>query len=405
MARQGRAGPALGLVAFGSFIAGIFGIILLAFFAPPLANVALDFGPPEYFSLVILGMTLLIYLGSGSILKSIITAGFGLILGCVGQDPIFGKPRLTFGIEVLRDGVELIAAVMGLFGIPEVLENIERPEKRDIFEAEIKGLLPSRQDWRASAKPIIRGSMLGFFLGVLPGGGSVISSFASYAIEKKFSKHPEAFGKGAIEGVAGPESANNSASMGAMVPLLTLGIPGNAVTALLLAALLVHGIRPGPLLITNHPELFWGIIMSMFFGNLLLLALNLPLIRLWVQVLKVPYHVLFPLILLFCLVGAYSVNMRETDILIMLAFGLIGYFFKKYGYESAPLLLAFILEPTMEMNFRQSLIISRGNFSIFLFRPYSLAFLLTAFLFLFLPLFSSFRRKKREIRIAGGEEV
>jgi len=399
MARQGRAGPALGIAAFGSFIAGISGIILLAILAPSLANVALDFGAPEFFSLMVLGLTLVIYLGSTSVVKALMMAVLGVILGCIGQDPILGAPRLTYGVEALLDGVDLIPVIMGLFGISEVLINLEKEEKREIFETKITGLLPSRQDWKLSAMPITRGSLLGFFLGVVPGGGALLASFASYAIEKKFSKHPEKFGRGAIEGVAGPETANNAGTMGAMVPLLTLGIPSNVAMALLLAALMIHGTHPGPLLIQNHPDLFWGILASMIIGNLLLLLLNLPLIGMWVKVLKVPYKVLFPLIIMFCLIGAYSVHMNVIDIIIMLIFGGLGYLMKKYQYDGAPLVLAFILGPMMETALRQSLIVSRGSFSIFVSRPYSLISLLIALVFLLLPLIP-FLRKKREKLVA-----
>ena len=365
MARKGRAGPALGISAFGSFIAGISGIILLAVLAPSLAQIALDFGPPEFFSLMILGLTLVIYLGSASMIKALMMAAFGVVLGCIGQDPILGNPRLTYGIEALFDGVDLIPVIMGLFGISEVLINLEKREQREIYETEIKGLLPTREDWKQSAKPIARGTLLGFFLGIVPGGGALLASFASYAIEKKFSKHPEKFGTGAIEGVAGPETANNAGTMGAMVPLLTLGIPSNVVMALLLAALMIHGTPPGPMLIENHPDLFWGILASMILGNFLLLLLNLPLIGMWVQILKVPYKILSPLIIMFCLIGAYSVHLNVVDIVIMLFFGGLGYLMKKYEYDAAPLVLAFILGPMLETALRQSLIVSHGALTSF----------------------------------------
>jgi putative tricarboxylic transport membrane protein len=397
MARRGRAGPALGISAFGSFIAGVLGVIFLAILAPSLANFALSFGPPEYLSLMVLGMTLLIYLTSGSILKALMMAAFGIILGCIGQDPISGNPRLIYGIEALWDGVGLVPVIMGLFGISEVLINIEKGEegRGEIYKTKIKGLLPSCEDWRRSAKPIARGSIVGFLVGVIPGGSAVLASFASYALEKRFAKHPEEFGMGAIEGVAGPESANNSATMGCMVPLLTLGIPSNVVMAMLLSALMIHGTPPGPLLINSHPEIFWGIIVSMFLGNLMLLALNLPLIGMWVQVLKIPYKVLFPLIILFCLIGVYSVISSVTDIVIMLFFGWIGYLMKKYEYDGAPLVLAFVIGPLIETNLRQSLILSHGSFNIFFLRPISLGCLLVAFI---LPIFSliPFLKKKRE---------
>ena len=399
MARQGRAGPALGISAFGSFIAGISGIIMLSILAPSLAQVALDFGPPEFFSLMILGLTLVVYLGSSSMIKALMMAAVGAILGCIGQDPILATPRLTYGLDVLFDGLDLIPIIMGLFGISEVLINLETEEKREIYETKIKGLLPSLEDWKLSTKPILRGSLLGFFLGVIPGGGALLASFTSYAIEKKFSKHPEKFGHGAIEGVAGPETANNAGTMGAMVPLLTLGIPTNVAMALLLAALMIHGTPPGPLLIQNHPELFWGILASMFFGNLMLLLLNLPLIGIWVKVLKVPYKVLFPLIVIFCIIGAYSVHMNVMDVLIMLFFGVLGYFMRKFGYDGAPLVLAFILAPMMETALRQSLIVSKGDFSIFITRPYSLIALATAIIFLLMPLIPFFRKKREKLAI------
>jgi putative tricarboxylic transport membrane protein len=399
MARQGRAGPALGIAAFGSFIAGITGIIFLGVLAPSLAQIALDFGPPEFFSLMLLGLTLVIYLGSASMIKALMMAAFGVVLGCIGQDPILGNPRLTYGVEALFDGVDLIPVIMGLFGISEVLINLEKAEHREICETEIQRLLPSREDWKKSAKPIARGSLLGFFLGIVPGGGALLASFASYAIEKKFSSHPERFGTGAIEGVAGPETANNAGTMGAMVPLLTLGIPSNVAMALLLAALMIHGTPPGPMLIESHPDLFWGILASMILGNFLLLLLNLPLIGMWVKVLKIPYRVLFPLIIMFCLVGAYSVHLNVVDIVVMLVFSGLGYLMKKYEYDGAPLVLAFILGPMMETALRQSLIVSHGKFGIFLSRPYSLVALITAFLFLIFPLIP-FMRKKRERFVA-----
>jgi len=402
MARQGRAGPALGISAFGSFIAGISGVIMLSFLAPSLAQVALDFGPPEFFSLMVLGLTLVIYLGSASMIKALMMAAIGAVLGCIGQDPILAAPRLTYGIDALFDGVDLVPVIMGLFGISEVLLNLEKKGEREIYDTEIKGLLPSLQDWKLSSKPIARGSLIGFLLGVVPGGGALLASFTSYALEKKFSKHPEKFGHGAIEGVAGPETANNAGTMGAMVPLLTLGIPSNVAMALLLAALMIHGTPPGPLLIQNHPDLFWGILASMFIGNLFLLLLNLPLIGIWVKILKVPYKVLSPLIIVFCLIGAYSVHMNVADILIMLFFGGLGYFMKKFDYDGAPLILAFVLAPMMETALRQSLIVSRGDFGIFVSRPYSLMALATAVVFLVMPLIPRLREKREKIVFKDG---
>ena len=395
MARQGRAGSALGIAAFGSFIAGCLSIIGLTLFAPPLALAALQFGPPEYFSLMCLAMTVLIYLASESLIRAIMMAALGVILGCIGQDQETGSVRYVFGITELMDGIGLGPLVMGLFGLSEVFLNIEKSvQKRDIFEAKIMGLLPNRQDWKDSIKPIFRGSLLGFFLGILPGGGAVISSFASYAMEKKLSKTPERFGQGAIEGVAGPESSNNAATGGAFIPLLTLGIPPNVVMALLLGALMIHGVAPGPLLMKEHPEIFWAVVASMYIGNGMLLVLNLPLIGLWIQVLKVPYKILFPLIILFCLIGAYSITNSTFDMTVMVFFGLFGYLMRKYRYEGAPLVLAFVLGPMFETSLRNSLLISDGSFLIFVTRPIAGAgFLITLFMLVstFLPVF----RKKR----------
>jgi putative tricarboxylic transport membrane protein len=326
-------------------------------------------------------------------------AAFGIILGCIGQDPSTGSARFSFGVTELLDGIGLAPLVMGLFGVSEVFLNIgETLQQRQVFKTfktKIKDLLPNKKDWADSIKPILRGTVIGFFLGIIPGGGSIIASFASYAIEKKVSKHPEKFGTGAIEGVAGPESANNAGSEGCFVPLLTLGIPPNAVMALLLGALMIHGVTPGPLLILKNPELFWGVVASMYLGNVMLLALNLPLIGIWVQVLKVPYRILFPLILLFCLIGAYSINNNLFDVSIMLLFGVLGYFMKKIGYEGAPLVLAFVLGPMLENSLRQSLLISDGSFLIFFTRPISgTGMLLTLAMLtsLIIPTISKFRK-------------
>jgi len=400
MARQGRAGPALGIAAFGSFIGGTISLVGLMLVAPPLAEAALKFGPPEYFALMVLGMTTLIYLASGSIPKALMMAVVGIILGSVGIDATSGAQRFTFGILELNDGIGIVPLVMGLFGISEVLLNVEQSFKRDIFKTRLKGLLPSRQDWKESAKPITRGSILGFFLGILPGGGALISSFVSYAMEKRVSKHPEKFGQGAIEGVAGPETANNSATGGAFIPLLTLGIPANVVMAVLLGALMIYGMQPGPLLMRNHPDLFWGVVTSMYIGNGMLLVLNLPLIGLWVQVLKIPYRILFPLILVFCLIGVYSINYSVTDVLIMIICGILGYLMRKFKYEAAPLVLAYILGPMLEMALRQSLAISNGSFAIFLTRPIAGTGIVLAILLVLSPLLPWMRRR----RLALGEE-
>ena len=392
MARKGRAGPALGISVFGSFIAGTFAVISLTFLAPLLANLALKFGPPEYFSLMIVGITVLTFLSSGSMIKSLMMAAVGLILGGVGMDAISGKYRFTYGAQVLADGVGLVPAVMGLFGISEVLLNLETVIEREIFATRIKDLFPTLKDWADSIGSIIRGTILGFFIGIIPGGGAIVASFASYAIEKKASKHPEEFGKGAIQGVAGPEAANNAAAGGAFIPLLTLGIPANAVMAILLGALMIHGLQPGPLLMTKAPDIFWGTIVSMYIGNGMLLVLNLPLIPLWVMVLKVPYYLLYPLIILFCLVGAYSIGNNVGDVIVMLISGIVGYLMKKFNYEGAPMVLALVLGPMLEEALRLSLILSQGDFSIFITRPISLGFLILAVLLLIIPIITQ-RRK------------
>jgi putative tricarboxylic transport membrane protein len=396
MALQGRAGPALGISAFGSFIGGTISVIGLMLVAPPLANLALNFGPPEYVSLMCLGLTILIYLASGSILKALMMAAMGIILGCIGQETTTGYVRFAFGVNDLVDGIGLAPLCMGLFGISEVFATIERTSVRgEISDTRIKGLFPNRKDWKDSLMPIFRGSIIGFFLGILPGGGAIISSFASYAIEKKVSKHPERFGAGAIEGVAGPETANNAATGGCLIPLLTLGIPTNSVVALLLGALMIHGITPGPLLIAQHKELFWGVVVSMYIGNALLLVLNLPLIGIWVRVLKIPYRILFPLIILFCVIGAYSISNSLFDVGVMFLFGVVGYLMKKFGYEGAPLVLAFVLGPMLEYSLRQSLLMSKGSFSIFFIRPISGAGMLLTLIMLLssiIPAFGKFRR-------------
>jgi putative tricarboxylic transport membrane protein len=394
MARQGRAGPALGIAAFGSFIAGTVGIITLMFLAEPLSNVALSFGPPEFFSLMILALTISTYLAHGSMIKALIMVVLGMGLSQVGTDIISGRMRFTFGIIELQDGIGLVPLVMGLFGISEVLISLEESGDVTILKEKIKGLLPNLKDWMDSIRAIIRGTFLGFFLGILPGGGAVVASFVSYAVEKRFSKHPEKFGTGAIEGVAGPESANNSATSGAFIPLFVLGIPSNAVMALLLGALMIHGLQPGPLLIKENPEVFWGTVMSMYIGNVMLLILNLPLIGLWVRVLKVPYRILFPLILFFCVIGCYSLYTRAFDVFMMLIFGIIGYIFRKVKYEPAPLVLAFILGPLMENALGQSLLMFGGDLSLFITRPISASCLIVA---LMLLLGSIFSRKGRGV--------
>ncbi|MCX5914791.1 MAG: tripartite tricarboxylate transporter permease [Deltaproteobacteria bacterium] len=389
MARKGRAGPALGISAFGSFIGGTVGIIGLMIIGPPLARWALKFGPAEYFSLMVLGLTLLTFLGSKSMIRALMMAVLGLFISTIGVDYISGKPRFTYHIMSLMDGLDIVPVVMGLFGVAEVLINIEAEVKKDFYETKIKNIFPTLQDWKDSIGPIIRGSFLGFFVGILPGPSAVIASFTSYTIEKKISK--KKFGTGVIEGVAGPETANNAGATGAFVPLLTLGLPGNPATAILIGALMIHGVTPGPMLMRDAPEIFWGVITSMYVGNAMLLVLNLPLIPLWVKFLRLPYYVLFPLILIFCVIGSYSLSNSVADVFTMILFGLFGYLLRKFDYEAAPLIMALVLGKMFENAFRQSLIISGGSFSIFFTRPVSAVLLIIAFGLLVSPIF--LRRK------------
>ena len=397
MAKQGRAGPALGMAALSSFAAGTFALIALMLVAPALARVAIAFGPPEYFSLMVLGLTVLSFLSQGSMAKSLLMAAVGIVLGLIGIDQITAQPRLTFDRLELLDGLGLVPIVMGLFGVAEILSNLEKELKREVIKARIGGLWPSLADWAELKWAIVRGTLLGFFLGILPGGGAVIASFASYAIERKVSKHPERFGKGAIEGVAGPEAANNAAAGGAFIPLMTLGIPPNVVMALLLGAFIIHGLQPGPLLMTQRPDLFWGIVASMYIGNAMLLVLNMPLIGMWVQVLKLPYRILFPLILMFCIVGVFASGNAVFDVFVMVMFGVLGYLMRKFGYEPAPLVLAFVLGPMLENNLRKSLILSHGDFAIFVSRPISAVCLVLALAALAAPLLPALARRRTDL--------
>jgi len=403
MALQGRAGPALGIAAFGSFIAGTIGVIGLMVLAPPLAKLALSFGPPEYFCLMLMGLIILTYLAQKSMVKSLMMAGVGLILGIVGLDTMTGLPRFTFGVSDLFDGVGIAPLSMGLFGISEILLNVEQKIKQGVVVDRVKNLLPNLADWKAAYKPIFRGSVSGFFLGILPGGGAILASFIAYGTEKKISKTPERFGNGAIEGVAAPEAANNAAAQAAFIPLLTLGVPANAVMGILLGALMIHGISPGPMMIEKNPELFWGTVTSMYLGNIMLLILNLPLIGLWVKLLRVQYAVLFPLILFIALIGAYVINSSEMDLYIMLLFGVVGYLMRKFEYEPAPLVLAFVLSPILEDAMRQSLIISSGSLSIFVTRPIAAGFLFLAVLLLASALLPGVRSRRNAL-VAKADE-
>jgi putative tricarboxylic transport membrane protein len=399
MAKKGRAGPALGISAFGSFIAGTLAICGTILFAFPLTSFALKFGPPEYFGLICMGLVILTYLAKGSMLKALLMAVLGIFVSTMGMDSMSGVSRFSFGNIGLLEGVGLVPIAMGMFGLGEILTSLEEEKKQEVLKTELKDLFPSRQDWKDSKWPILRGTVLGFFLGLLPGGGALISSFASYAVEKKLSRYPEKFGTGIIEGVAGPESANNSGAQASFIPLLTLGIPTNVVTAILLGALMIHGIVPGPLLMKEKPDLFWGVITSMYIGNAMLLVLNLPLIPLWVKILRVPKFILFPIIMLFCLIGVYTVNNSVFDIFVMIFFGVLGYLMKQLDFEPAPFILAVVLGPIFEENLRQSLISSRGDFSIFFTRPISLIFMIVTVLLVIFPLIPLTNRKRMSLKV------
>jgi putative tricarboxylic transport membrane protein len=394
MAMKGKAGPALGIAAFGSFIAGTLSIVGLMFLAYPLSSIALKFGPAEYFAIMCLGLTILSFLTRGSMIKAMMMAALGLFLSYVGMDIFTGQVRFNLGLLELSG---LVPMLMGLFGVSEVLVNIESPEKRDFIKAEMGSLLPDKQEWKESLPAIGRGSLIGFFLGIIPGAGTILSPFVSYGVEKKLSKHPEKFGAGAIEGVAGPESANNAAAGGSFIPLFILGVPPNVTIAVLLGALMIHGMQVGPMLLKQHPELFWGTVASMYIGNVMLLVLNIPMIGLWVKILKVPGRILFPLILLFSLIGSYAMNNNTFDIFVMLVFGILGFLAKKFGFEVGPLVLAFVLGDTMEQALRQSLIGSDGSFLVFFTRPIALVAMLTAGLLLLSNFVPFLRRKKESI--------
>ena len=396
MARQGRAGAALATAALGSFFAGSVATFLLAVFAPPLADLALKFGPPEYFALMVLGLVASVALASGSVVKALAMVVLGILLGLSGQDVYTGTPRFTFDMLELADGVEFVALAMGVFGIGEIVRNLEDEHTRTVLVQKVKGLLLTKDDIKRILGPILRGTFLGSFLGILPGGGAILSSFAAYSIEKKISRHPEKFGKGAIEGVAGPESANNAGAQTSFIPMLTLGIPSNPVMALMIGALIIQGIVPGPNVVNEQPNLFWGIIASMWIGNFMLVVLNLPLIGIWVRLLTVPYHILFPLIVGFCCIGVYSVNNNAIDVYTMALFGVVGYVLVKLDCEPAPLLLGFIIGPMLEEYLRRAMLISRGDPTVFFTRPISATMLGLAMLALVVVLLPSVRKKREE---------
>jgi putative tricarboxylic transport membrane protein len=397
MARNGRAGPALAAAALGSFFAGTVATFLLAAFAPPLARAALNFGAPEYFSLIVLGLLVSIALAHGSILKALGMIVLGLLLGMVGQDIYTGTPRFTFGLRELFGGLNFVAVAVGVFGIAEILRNLENEREREVGVKAVKNLWLTRDDFRRIIAPVLRGTGLGSILGVLPGGGHILSSFASYSVEKRLSKHPEEFGKGAIEGVAGPESANNAAAQTSFIPLMTLGIPAHPVMALMIGAFILQGITPGPNVINEQPALFWGIIASMWIGNLLLVVLNLPLVGLWVKMLTIPYRVLFPAIVLFACIGTFSINQNIYDIYAIAFFGIVGYLLIRFGCEPAPLLLGFVLGPLLEEHLRRAMIISRGDPMIFLERPISATLLAMALAAVILAALPALRKKRAEV--------
>ena len=401
MARQGRAGPALGISAFASLIAGTISIIGVMVSAPLISEFALKIGPPEFFSLMILGLTIVTYISRGPVIKALMMAALGLVLGTVGLDNVSGLPRFTVGIKYLLDGIPLVPLAMGLFGISEILVNLEKTLHVEIYQKKIDNIYPNLKDWATSIWAIFRGTVIGFFLGLLPGAGPVIASFISYGVEKRVSKYPEKFGTGVIEGIAGPESANNAAAQSAFIPLFTLGIPATPAIAILLGAFVTHGIQPGPLLISNHPDVFWGVIASMYLGNVMLLVLNLPMIGLWVKIVMIPYVYLSPLILLFCLIGAFSINYSCSDVYLMLMFSIVGYLMKKYGFEGGSLILAFILGPPMEKTLRQSLIMSQGDFTIFFQSPICLIGLLGAAFLLITTVLPLFRNRRPGLGVEG----
>jgi TctA family transporter len=396
MARQGRAGPALAVVAIGSFVAGCVGTLFVAALAPALALLTTKFTSVEYFSLMVLGLLAAVVMAQGSIVKAVAMIFVGLLLGLAGTDVNTGTARYTFGVSELFDGIGFLPLVMGLFGINEVMNNLERPRRREVLSSKVGNLWLSRQDFREAWPAVLRGTGLGSLLGILPGGGAVLASFASYVLEKKVARDPSRFGRGAIEGVAGPESANNAAAQTSFIPLLTLGLPSNVVMALMMGAMIIQGIAPGAAVIDKRPDLFWGMVASMWIGNLMLLVINLPLIGIWVRLLNVPYRLLLPCILLFCLIGIYTVNNSTTDVLLTVLFSAFGYVLLKFGCEPAPLVLGFILGPLMEENLRRSLVLSRGDPSVFFTRPLSLALLAFAVLILLvvvLPQISTARDK------------
>ncbi|MCZ8375015.1 MAG: tripartite tricarboxylate transporter permease [Beijerinckiaceae bacterium] len=400
MAKKGRAGTALAIAAIGSFIAGTFGTILVAALGKPLTQVAQAFGPADYCALMVLGLVCAVVLASGSVLKAITMIFLGLLLSTIGTDLETGEQRMTFGLLPLADGIEFVTLAMGVFGFAEILRNLEQKQSRDVVEQKITNLMPTKADLKEAAPAVARGTLLGSVLGILPGGGAVLAAFGAYTLEKKISKKPQEFGKGAICGVAGPESANNAAAQTSFIPLLTLGIPPNAVMAIMVGAMTIHGIVPGPQIMTKQPDLFWGMIASMWIGNLMLVIINLPMVGLWVRLLRVPYRMLFPAILIFCAIGVYSINNQPFDVVLTAFFGLVGYLLLKLGFEPAPMLVAFVLGKIMEEKLRQAMLLSRGDpmtFFDFGKHPISATLMIVSIILLIVALLPSIRRKRDEV--------
>ena len=397
MARQGRAGPALATAAIGSFFAGCVATLIVAMFAPPLAEVALKFGPSEYFSLMVLGLVAAVVLAHGSLVKAIAMVILGLMLGLVGTDVNSGVLRFAFGVSELADGIGFVTVAMGMFGLAEIIANLEQTGHREVFTSKVGRLMPSKEDWKRIVGPILRGTFLGSALGILPGGGALLASFGAYTLEKKVSKNSAQFGKGAIEGVAAPEAANNAGAQTSFIPLLTLGIPSNAVMALMIGAMMIQGIAPGPQVMTERPQLFWGMIASMWLGNLMLVVLNLPLIGIWIKLLTVPYRLLYPSILVFMAIGVFSLSNNPFDVLLMALFGLLGYVCVKLECEPAPMILGFILGPLMEENLRRAMLLSRGDPLVFFQKPISASFLIVSIILLVIIALPNIRKKREEV--------
>ena len=397
MARQGRAGPALATAAIGSFFAGCVATLIVAMFAPPLAEVALKFGPSEYFSLMVLGLVAAVVLAHGSLVKAIGMVILGLMLGLVGTDVNSGVLRFAFGVSELADGIGFVTVAMGMFGLAEIIANLEQTGHREVFTSKVGKLMPSKEDWKRIVGPILRGTFLGSALGILPGGGALLASFGAYTLEKKVSKNSAQFGKGAIEGVAAPEAANNAGAQTSFIPLLTLGIPSNAVMALMIGAMMIQGIAPGPQVMTERPQLFWGMIASMWIGNLMLVVLNLPLIGIWIKLLTVPYRLLYPSILVFMAIGVFSLSNNPFDVFLMALFGLLGYVCVKLECEPAPMILGFILGPLMEENLRRAMLLSRGDPLVFFQKPISASFLIVSIILLVIIALPNIRKKREEV--------